>query len=86
MTGWVRGGDVGTRSTRYAGAVWRQEEAPCRKVSTFGQESDEGNKDIIGTECDMRLSGTNKEAGGTGRTKDARRQSRMNLDGPGADK
>jgi hypothetical protein len=86
MTGWVRGGYVGARSTQYAGAVWRQEEAPCRKVSTFRQESDEGNKDIISTECDLKLEGTNKEARSTERTKDAKRQSRMDLDGPAADK
>jgi hypothetical protein len=84
MAGWVRG-KCGRTKHCNAGAVWRQEEAPCRKVSTSRQDSDDGNKDILSTECDMKLEGTNKEAGNTGRTKDAKRQSRMDLDRQASD-
>jgi hypothetical protein len=66
-------------------SIWQQEKAPCSKGSTLGQESDEGNKDMASTEGDLRLEGTNKEAGSTGRTKDAKRQSKVNMDyGPAA--
>ena len=44
------------------------------------QESNEGNKDMASTEGDLKLEGTNEEAESTGRTKDAKRQSRADLD------
>ena len=76
---------MGARSTRNAGAVWRQEQAPCRRVSTLRQGSDEGNQDMVSTECDLKWEGTNKEAGSTRRTKHAKRQSRVEADGPAPD-
>lgn len=79
MTGWVRGKCGCTKLPLCKCSVWRQEKAPCRKVSTFGQGSDEGKQRylIIRTEGDEKLESTNKEAGSTERTKDAKQQSRM---------
>lgn len=69
---------MGARSIRYASAVFGgRKRLPAEKSPPLVREATKGNKDIICTEGDKKLEGTNKEAGSTGRTKDAKQQSRM---------
>jgi hypothetical protein len=50
---------------------------PAEKSPPLARGATKGNKDIIRTEGDEKLESTNKEAGSTERTKDAKQQSRM---------
>ena len=58
---------------------------PAEESPPLARKATERNQDMVSTECDLRLEGTNKEAGSPRRTKNAKQQSRVDPDGPAPD-